>query len=72
MEHASFGGAHGTYPRDGVIHGPGPRQMRPDLIAFATACAFVGAALYVNVVEQPLALDARSRKKRKSRARAFA
>jgi hypothetical protein len=36
--------------------------MRSDLLAFATACAFVGAALCVNVVEQParLALDARA------------
>ena len=36
--------------------------MRSDLIAFATASAFFGAALYVNVVEQParLAVDARS------------
>jgi hypothetical protein len=36
--------------------------MPLDLFAFAAACAFVGSALYVNVVEQParLALDARS------------
>ena len=36
--------------------------MRSDLIAFAAASAFFGAALYVNVVEQParLAADARS------------
>src|SRR5689334_426349 len=34
--------------------------MRTDLIAFAAACAFVGAALHINIVEQParLALDA--------------
>lgn len=39
------------------------RQIRTDLIAFATACAFTGAALYVNIVEQPtrLELDARAR-----------
>jgi hypothetical protein len=36
--------------------------MRPDLLAFATACAFLGATIYLNVVEQParFALDARS------------
>jgi hypothetical protein len=36
--------------------------MRSDLIAFAAVSAFFGAALYVNVVEQParLTVDARS------------
>jgi hypothetical protein len=48
--------------RRSVHHGSGTREMRSDLIAFATASAFFGAALYVNVVEQParLAHDARS------------
>ena len=36
--------------------------MRPDLLAFAAACAFFGAAIYVNLVEQParLVLDIRA------------
>lgn len=36
--------------------------MRPGLVAFAAALMFLGAALYINVVEQPsrLSLDARS------------
>lgn len=36
--------------------------MRPALIAFALACAFVGASLYISLVEQParLALQPRA------------
>jgi hypothetical protein len=44
------------------MDGSGTRPLRPDLFAFACACVFFGAALYVNIVEQParLSLGARS------------
>jgi hypothetical protein len=39
-----------------------PTSMRPGLFAFASTLVFFGAALYINIVEQPsrLLLDARS------------